>query len=697
MKNDLLCINSDAVNRYNYRIIATALEKSLKDAYRSGMPALIGHDVHRPVGWVLPFGLFIEAGLARTLAIQQVAENDADRKVVVNGLMGYMQSRYQEAYIPVREPFMALVGNYLTQDYQVIQTGCVAIHDAGIAVKLFDSLFAGCNDDGLILLSALLQDFVYLSQGVFKHKTSNLCLFAHRYFRRSQSRFNNFHFFFLDTLIALAPNTEISIKIRLDRDLVGFYPSFHLVGELEFHYGPKYDDDISKLKPGITRHDSLPLQRRFSDVSSTEFYWKVERTENTFELEELKDNPSPAEEGSYHCRYAHAIFNKDTGVFSHFDGAIRSYDLESMLDRVGKTFTQYGRKAHYKKLFRLDGRVETQIWKSLVTHYLQGNPLIYEYFGLAEDIKQFNTIPVKIPALQRSCPFIAVSKEEGLKLLLSYHALPKQVQTGRYIDIFDVLGSDESKMYCLEHGILEVKKVLNRIGQELDIPEEIILTKIEDPYWNIPSIMHTGEDAALLLTKTVESLVLLFSSMLKKGAEKMISLTLSFILNNRVVRISSFGHIANQLEWLSNGLQLELTEDGLTTWVDRQRTYLAKYKANVSPNLIDDLVQFDGVLFIRRVPVQFPYEQSYNDEEGLVHKITFPQDDEVYTLYTENKIKAALHMSIEKAVWLDTMEDYRISPRSKWLDDDLAGVGIVEATPLALYWAPGRKNSCIEG
>jgi hypothetical protein len=44
--------------------------------------------------------------------------------------------------------------------------------------------------------------------------------------------------------------------------------------------------------------------------------------------------------------------------------------------------TEFGRRSNYTKLFRIDGKLTLSDWKSLTTNYLQGNPLIYEYFGI---------------------------------------------------------------------------------------------------------------------------------------------------------------------------------------------------------------------------------------------------------------------------------------------------------------------------
>ncbi|MES1222284.1 MAG: hypothetical protein ABUT20_42705, partial [Bacteroidota bacterium] len=458
MDQELMCMSSDAINRYGMVVTTGAMEKSLKVTYDSGVPMLLGHDFHKPIGWNVPFGLFIEPGLTRLLAKKIQAANTDDLKIVRKALGNYLDKTYSKDFLPYESDFFPLVANHVSENYSRIKAGCIAIIDEGLATKLFPELFPTDDKDGLIPLSNVLKRFNYLGQGIFKHKDSKLAVYAHPYFRRTQSRFNNFHFYFLDELMSLADNTDITIKIRFDEDMIGFAPSYHETGELEFQYGPSYSDDINKIKPGITRHVCNDSEKSYYEVNSTEFYWKNDDNEKIFETEELRSYPSPAD-NFYHCRYIHSIYNTAKNEFVHFDGAMRSYDSNSMSERDSKTFTQYGRKAIYKKLFRIDGKLPLDKWKLLITHYYQGNPLIYEYFGCKEERDAFKIDTPTYSRLQNLLPF-DIKKDEGLKLLVSYHTIPEDAHQGRYLDIPDVMGSGEDSFYCIEKRVYEVKKVL---------------------------------------------------------------------------------------------------------------------------------------------------------------------------------------------------------------------------------------------
>lgn len=308
----------------------------------------------------------------------------------------------------------------------------------------------------MIPLTILLKDFSYLGQGIFKRRSGDLAVFTHIYFRRSQSLYNNFHFHFLDELLAKQGHKDVSIRLCLDKDLIGYAPSFHDTMELEFHWGPKFTEDISKIKHGISRHECDDFQRVYYGISRSEFYWKKDEHEFTFEMEELRNEPCLFEKDEiYHCRYIHSIYDTNKKKFIHFDGAIRSYDLDHMTERLDKTFLEYGRKAAYTKLFWIDGSLALSDWQSLCVHYLQGNPLIYEYFGLGAE-RELQRLQPSEPGMRKQVLPFSIDKEDGIRLLLSYH-VPDNLQEGRYIDCYDKIGNEQESLQCVEHLLMEVK------------------------------------------------------------------------------------------------------------------------------------------------------------------------------------------------------------------------------------------------
>lgn len=654
---------------------------------------LIGHDFHRPIGWNIPFGIFIEPHLSRMMSKKLVATDNKELSRIHRAVQNFLSVRYEENFMPHEQEFLAQIKEYLKEGFERIDCGCASIIQQNIAFDIFPDLFNLADDDGLIPLNTILEQFTYLKQGIFKHKTLPLSVFAHQFFRRSQSRFNNFFYQFLDVLLSLRNNTDITLRLRLDDDMIGYAPSFQETGELAFHWGPKYNDTIEQIKTGLCRHECDDHDRLFYGISSTEFYWKKDNTEFTAEVEELKDTPSPVTDEIYHCRYIHAMYDTKKKCFFHFDGAMRSYDFENMNDRIGETFLQFGRKAStYTKLFRVDGKLSIRTWKSLVTHFYQENPLIYEYFGLGEERNKMRPQVNGPSTLQKLLPY-TIKKKEGLRVFVSYHSLPERLEEGRYVDILDLMTAKHKKIYCLEYSIHELRAVLDQMGKQLGIPNDVCMIKIPDEYWNIPSIMHHGENNLDQLQVTVDALKTLFSSMVEQNIFRIISLTLSFTFNRRIIRISSYGNIENQLEWLKNNFPFPNSEKGITDWVAYQRKYFEKYSPK-EDQLADVLIQSDGVLYIKRRPVLFPFDYEIDKDGELRYKIQFPREqdkDGVFEMVRDNKVRSVLAMSIENIFWEDTGENYFTSKRSKWFQNDKARLAIDQATPLALYWASTKS------
>lgn len=689
MKQELISLNSDTINKYGYRFLTSSLEDAIKDNFEKGIPMCIGHDRHRPIGVTFPFALYMEPHISRLLGKRIIPVNSNEQEEINKLHSYYIQKKYQEEFTPHQDKFLELVRAYISDKHMRIAAGCVAVFEKGVALKVFPKLFQNKDDAGLIPLSNILSDFIYQGQGIFKHRISDLSVFADKNFRRSQSVHNNFHFYFLDELLRLSNQEDLSIKLCIDEDLIGYAPSYNDSMELEYHWGPKFNDDISAIKSGLTKHECDEFDRAFYSLSRTEFYWKSDEDEKTFELEELRDQPAPGNNQEiYNNRYVHSIYNTNTKAFFHFDGAIRSYDMEEMVERLDKTFLEYGRKAQYKKLFRIDGKLSLEKWKLLTIHYMQGNPLIYEYFGVGEEREMQRLQPKELEEDKKILPF-QIAKESGIRLLISYHNIPDNLKEGRYIDIYDVMSTDNEKFDCVEHTIYEVKKSLQRLNADLQIADDAILFKIDDRYVNIPSIMHNGTDAVQSLKVTIQAYKNLFASMNEKGFDKDIAFTLGITVNNRVLRMSAYGNIAALLNWMNENLPFPDNEKEFSNWINKQRKYLESFPESSDDPLITSLVQFDGVLYIKRPHVKFPYKLE-EDETGIKFKITFPkEDDEILKLIKAEKVQPKMLVRVHEMVWSDTTENYFTSLRSKWLDaeDENVAVNVLKWEPMNLYWS----------
>lgn len=121
---------------------------------------------------------------------------------------------------------------------------------------------------------------------------------------------------------------------------------------------------------------------------SLDIKWSSKDGIKVFQAEEFKVEKSRIIKNGkeYHpVKYLHAEFDIEAGSFRHFDGAIHFYTEDEYYQRRDQDFN-YNFKNHLQlktlsqKLFKINGQIEITDWVTLVSHYLTGNPLVFEYF-----------------------------------------------------------------------------------------------------------------------------------------------------------------------------------------------------------------------------------------------------------------------------------------------------------------------------
>ena len=695
METNLIVMSTDTVDRNGNRMHMSALEGMVKDRWVSGIPFLFGHDQHKPVGWGKPFGLYLEPHITRLIATQSTPVTQEERELVLKNHNSFRIHKYAEISKPFAEGFVKLLSSYELKDYRLLNVSCVTAYKEGIAKEVFPQLFNKAYRDLVVPFSELLKDFEYLGQGVFKHHKSDLAILAHHYFRRSESIHNSLNSAFLDELLKLNDEPCLDLYLRIDENQLGYAPSFKEHMELEYQWGPTYNDDITKIKEGLARHDSNDLEIAQYEVSRTEFLWEwdKERAKFSFQLEELKNEETPTENDTYHCRYVHTVFDNDKQAFEHFDGAVRTYDTEEMLERLDKDFKSYGKKSAYTKLFKINGRLPLGTWKLLVTLYLRGNPLIYEYFGLKKEVEALYIKPSpELTVREKLIPY-EIPIEAGLRLMASYFAVPEDLQIGRFINAFDVMGSLEKTYRCIDYFFLEFKKALLNSGGDITIPDDVFLIKSYDKYWNLPLIMHYGDQQWALLNETIAALKLLFSSMKQKEIDITISINLGFTLDDKMVQVSAYGNLDALANWVDEQLPFPANSEAFTQWLVVQRKYLEQYPYQPDRPFMSSIIQFDGVLYAKRQTVDFPYEFEKDPIHGFSWKVdAIAKELEINQMAGLDMCPA---MVIKKSICSDTGEDYFTSKRSRWLDTEPPPVAISSYEPMFLHWAAAPKHQQI--
>lgn len=667
-----------------------ALEDAVFKNCIDGIPSLLGHDGLQPIGWNFPFALYMEPKLTRLIGEYQIVETMEDQTLVNRAYSAAVARRYHKECEPHRDALEKIIGTYQSGDGRYVGLGCAAYLDDGILDKVYPYFTSISDSDGLVFLDDLLVRFEYLGQGVFRDRHQDVAIFCHQYFRRSLSHINNFNFEFLDCFMKLQKQSGVKLRIALDKSLVGLASSFHGREELEYAWGPKYSEDIEHIKPGVTHYTCDERQKLFSGVSGMQFWWKVYGDQRILEAEELRDDPTEgAKSDRYGCRYIHSIYNVTGKRFEHFDGAIRMYNTEEMLTRLEKEINKAGKNSLYTKLFRVDGNLKLNDWKTLITFYYQGNPLTYEYFGLKEEHEKLfeGDNPVQNKSVVEQAVPYKMESGDGVRLFLSYHKQSEVTQTfDRVIINPDSLTVGDTRYDVMEFNALEIKKALKRIGQQLTIPEHIKFISPYDNCINFPTILHSESNLHDKLQATITAYLNLFECLSDRNPT--ITITLAWPLNEKEVRLSVFGTLTEVASWMNTNREIPIDYDNFRVWVEEQSRWLRKhYEENFNRHDLFDLTSRDGVIFMHRKTVEHNWITfKENDKGELGYQLRIPKkNDELFHAVKDGVLQVAVFFIVEKALCSKTDEDYFISDTSKLLDADVSAV-ITEAGPLGAFW-----------
>jgi len=689
MKKNFSIFCSDQVSKDGKSFSISALEDSIWQASVYGIPSNLSHDIHRPVGWSYAKGLYFEPSKVLVIGYFLIAIDENDIAKIDVARKAFFTNLLNREIDPYAEKFkLALNDLYLEKDCNWFYSGMVLYGYNDIVYKAFPSLAEHiANDkDGLVNLEYLLNEFDYLSQGAFKKKGSHLGIIVHPYFRKSLSIYNNFHWIFLDELISLNGHSVVNIKIKIEPNYIGFAPSFIPSHEFEYWWGPKYNDDITKIHNGLTQYGSEEFEKLYYNIDRTEFVWKSENNLYTLELEEVKNQPAPTLTDTYACRYVHSIFNKNKNGFDHFDGAIRAYSTELMSERVDKKITEMGRRSDYTKLFRIDGNLPLRSWKSLVTNYLQGNPQIYEYFGLPKPGVQTVLESESLTPFEKYLPY-SINKDDGVRLYVSYTVRVENQPHERFVSSYDEVALENGTNKAIEYFTIELKKALNRIGTDLVLPTDCLFLIPEDYYCNIPCVFHSDTNTQTLLNDSIKGIKLLFERLIETSKKEVLSISLAWNMEDKKVCMSVIGHVVDLSLWFNSFEQIPITRAQFKEWLTKQ-SFFIKANGKITPcPVLSEIIYDDGILYMKRRLVQHDAVLTFPDNlDPMKCKLDFNEDkDDLATTVKNGQLFIAPTMILKKMVCEKTGLDYSDSPYSVVLDNDITQK-LIDCTIISFHW-----------
>lgn len=172
-------LNSDRINKYGTLFTLSAMEDMVWMKSTEGVPMHLGHDMHRPIGLMIPFGLYFEPNLVRNIGLSLIPETDKENKQILDFKNYSNYKNIKESIEENDEKLFKEIEKHIVSDYKYIETGTLAVVNKNIVERFFGELSSNKDKNGLIKIKDLIKDFTYKYQGVFFHNTLPLCIYAH--------------------------------------------------------------------------------------------------------------------------------------------------------------------------------------------------------------------------------------------------------------------------------------------------------------------------------------------------------------------------------------------------------------------------------------------------------------------------------------------------------------------------------------
>ena len=655
---------TDGVSRSGECLTVPALEDLLWQSYGRANPTSVSHDVHRPVGWSNVSSLYVSHEMAYVLGKMYIPETEKEHEEVMQARTAFLNNQiigrineYSSAF------FDELNKNgLLVPEGKLFSNGIVMYGAPDIAYRAFPCLNKELFDgDGLIMLSDLKKFFDYKGCGVFASKKSNFSLLLHPYYRRSCSRFNNFNTGFIDALLK-SDSEDSPVRLRIDDAYIGYTPSYIGNVEFEFWFGPAYSDDIMSIPEGLSVYAPNETEKFYYPIDKTEFIWENKDGKRQFEMEEVADETMPTEKGWYGCRYMHSFFNPGTGIFDHFDGAIRKYDEDLMAERRIKNLNQMGHRAKYTKIFRIDGKLPISKWKGLITQYLMDNHDVYRYFGEKVPFEA-KTKPTKEDGIGKYLPKV-LAKGDGIRLLVSYQ---EHIAYNRvcFFSNLDSLTTSSVSGDATDLMTIDLAKCMRRDGIAIDNPNCLLL-ECRDGFANLPLIAHCGEHLKEDVNRTMCGVRHFFEGLNNRGNGMSLSLGLTWnIAEDRSVVVSFMGAVPDLLEWMNSFATIPVERDDFKHWLEKQVKFIHERGRDDESPINASYIQSDGTFFQKRRNIQEDVDLKEVKMEGegfMAQMKLLPGKEHLKSYIDSGELNYTPMMVVGNLVCKKTGTDYLTSP-----------------------------------
>lgn len=465
-------------------------------------------------------------------------------------------------------------------------------------------------------------------------------------------------------------NSELQVQIALDIDLIGLFGTEQAELEYQYWWGPKFNEDLSSIPYGVTKHNNEHYDNVFTNLCFTEFGWYLQDERQTFECEEVVDQPNILDNKIeyYGCRFVHSMLNPKTNLPNHLDGAIRAYTDEKIINRLNISIDKSERDSWYTKLWRIDNDIPVSLWKELITHYYRDNMLVGEYFSGQDE--KFSKIVLEDQAedeVVSSEKYIPVDMQQGDGIRLYFQQLPDIHIDEKYeitVKSNDFFVHDGLKKRVMESETITVLKLLNKYGVKVRYP---VTARVghEDMIFNFPTFICRNLTIA---GKVQQAICELCNIWVENQDDRLISYSIVANLKDVAIKLSFAGHIKDFIEVFGTiGTEFPQREnlyEWLCTLYNKNNEFVA---ACQHPKVYDILSKSGNLRFPRQIVPNKYLEDIRMENHGLM--VSFTERKEIVTEIINNKLGIAPLYLIEKTECSKCKTDYRSCNCVKFIDE----------------------------
>jgi hypothetical protein len=649
MNERMIKLLSDELNKKGIVFPIKTLEEMLNQSYENGTPSCISHDYLRPFAWVKPKGLLLDPISCSVIGKLMIPNNEEESKGLSSLTSNYITEKHFKVNEDIKNEIIKAIKIELSKDAQFINFGFTGVIDKDIVRKLFPEIFEHCDKDGLINYF----DLNSLVPGVFQN--GELIFFPHQYFRRNYSRLNNLNDDFFMCLEQIR-NEKCSTKIAIDPDIIGLKSSFLKPLEFEYWWGPKFNDSLKKIPLGVTCYNVDDRLRQFHQIHRTEFFWNVQDNHKTFECEEISDLDVKDLGFIFGCRYIHSMLDKVNETIIHLDGAIRGYNNEQMIKRLGIDISKQEKDLLYTKLWRIDGDIPKKIWKELICHFYRDNYLPGEYFMPEKnpDTQEYlNTVKAINNDFYEE-DYFDIDQNDGIYVYVDYSDKKK---FSSFSDDFSLATCDcfmigNTMSHYVDCSYVELQKLLRKRGITINsiFPYEYIA--FEDLVSNLPLIYHSGINSVQNANITLDAIKELISLYCGNCTERIISFIIGVEYKDKVVTYSMLGNVVDMDSLLKQNISIPDQSSKISSFLNEIKL---KNKKRNNRLPINNIKFANGMDFRRELIFRNQFSLSFDD-----HSLNIGFSDRKIVEYMKKyHLQPAMVNIINKSECINCKKEYR--------------------------------------